>query len=98
MIDLSLVGKKAVISGSSQGIGKAIALELASLGASCILLSRNEEMLQQVCDSLDTTHGQAHEFYVVDFNDREALERLISTIASKKQIEILINNTGGPAA
>jgi len=98
MMNLSLVGKKAVVSGGSQGIDKAIAIELASLGASCILLSRSEESLKLACESLDTSLGQKHEFHIVDFNNREALEKLISVIASKETIDILINNTGGPAA
>ncbi len=98
MMDLSLVGKKALVSGGSQGIGKAIAIELAELGASCILLSRNEKSLKSACESLSTELGQLHHYHSIDFNDRNALEKLISTITAKETIDILINNTGGPAA
>lgn len=98
MINLSLVGKKAVVCGASQGIGKAIAIELAQLGASCILLSRNEDTLRSTCSMLKTEDGQDHQFHSVDFNDRNKLEELIISIAKNNSAEILINNTGGPSA
>lgn len=97
-MDLSLIGKKALVSGSSQGIGKAIAIELSSLGASCILLARTEESLQQTVSGLSVSEGQSHEYHVIDFTDTDALKNLIKDITSKTDIDILINNTGGPAA
>jgi 3-oxoacyl-[acyl-carrier protein] reductase len=96
-MDLSLVGKKALVAGSSQGIGKAIAIELAKLGATCFLLARNEKMLQESLDELDTTHSQKHQFFSVDFSDSKALEKCIKQIVADHEIDILINNTGGPA-
>jgi 3-oxoacyl-[acyl-carrier protein] reductase len=97
-MDISLAGKTALICGSSQGIGKAIAIELASLGASCILLARNEERLREVLKELPALENQEHLFLVADFQDLSSLERVLSTFAATHAVDILINNTGGPAA
>ena len=87
-----------MICGSSQGIGKAIAIELASLGASCLLLARNEERLREVVKELPRQEHQEHFFFVADFQDLSSLERVLSTITATHAVDILINNTGGPAA
>jgi 3-oxoacyl-[acyl-carrier protein] reductase len=96
-MNLSLKGKNAVICGSTQGIGLAIARELALLGANCILLARNETTLQQAITSLDTTQSQQHEYAVADFSDNQQVKKAIEKIVAEKAIHILINNTGGPA-
>ncbi|MER3465419.1 MAG: short-chain dehydrogenase [Chitinophagaceae bacterium] len=97
-MNLSLEGKNAIVCGSSQGIGYAIAEELALMGANCILLSRNEERLQTAVSQLDTTLRQTHSYYTVDFTDQNAVKVLIQKITADKTIHILINNTGGPPA
>lgn len=97
-MNLSLEGKNAIICGSSQGIGYAIAEELALMGANCILLARNEERLKTAASQLDTTLRQTHSYYVADFNDQNAVKDLIQKITAEKTIHILINNTGGPPA
>ena len=97
-MNLSLEGKNAVVCGSSQGIGYAIADELALMGANCILLARNKELLEGAIGKLDTTLRQTHSFHVVDFNNQEATRNLIQGIVAERPIHILINNSGGPAA
>lgn len=97
-MNLSLEGKNAIVCGSSQGIGYAIAEELALMGANCILLARNEERLKTAVSQLDTTLRQTHSYYAVDFNDQAAIKNLIQKIVAGKVIHILINNTGGPPA
>ena len=57
-MNLSLEEKFAVVCGSTQGIGLAIAEELALLGASCTLLARNEAALQEALQKLDTSAKQ----------------------------------------
>ena len=96
-MNLSLVRKTALISGSSQGIGKAVAIELSLLGATCILLSRNEAALEKAIGELSCDEGQQHEYYPIDFTNLTELESLIQSITQKRDIDILINNTGGPA-
>lgn len=68
------------------------------LGATCILLARNKPGLQQTITELAVTHGQQHFFHVVDFTDADSLKILVDKITQERDIDILINNTGGPAA
>ena len=61
-MNLELTGKNAIVCGSTQGIGKAIAVELALLGANIILVARNEQKLVNVKNELDTSKGQNHNY------------------------------------
>ena len=97
-MNLSLEGKTAIICGSSQGIGYAIAEELAMMGTNCTLLARNEENLRIAVSQLDTSLRQTHSYYAIDFNNQEAIKKLITEITAKQTIHVLINNSGGPAA
>src|SRR5438128_1425322 len=97
-MNLSLEGKNALVCGSSQGIGLAIAGELALMGANCILLARNEENLKIAVSSLDIALRQSHSIHAVDFNHPTAVQELIKHITSERTIHVLINNSGGPAA
>ncbi len=67
-MNLSLEGKTAVICGSTQGIGLAIAEELALLGANCTLIARNEEALKTAIQNLDIALRQSHDYLVADFS------------------------------
>ena len=71
----NLTGKLAVVCGSTQGIGRACAEELAGRGADVILVARNEEALREVADSLATPHGEGHSWVCADFNDFEEVRR-----------------------
>lgn len=95
-MDCSLEGKYAVICGSTQGIGLAIAEELAGLGAHCTLLSRNEASLQAAVQRLDRSKGQQHGYLVADFSRPETVSAAITQHLEKQPVHILINNTGGP--
>ena len=98
-MNLSLKGKNALVCGSTQGIGKAAAMELAALGANIILVARNETSLQDAMDSLDVSQGQEHDYFSADFSEPRLLqESLQSYLSGNKTIHILVNNTGGPAA
>jgi 3-oxoacyl-[acyl-carrier protein] reductase len=93
---LSLEGKNAVISGSTQGIGLAIAAELALLGANCTLLARNEESLKTAVNSLDIALRQQHGYLVADFSNPADVKKVINKHIQSTPVHILINNTGGP--
>ena len=97
-MNISLNNKTAVICGSTQGIGKGIADELALSGANCILLARNESKLKEAVATLDTKQGQQHSYEVADFSDVATVEKAITAIVNRSPVHILINNTGGPAA
>ena len=96
-MNLSLKEKCAVICGSTQGIGLAIAKELAMSGADCILMARNETSLQKAIALLDFSQKQKHEYAIADFSSNEQVRAAIEKIIQHKTIHILINNTGGPA-
>jgi 3-oxoacyl-[acyl-carrier protein] reductase len=99
-MNLSLNGKKAFVCGSTQGIGKAAALELAALGAGVVLVARNEDALKSVVNELDTSAGQKHGYIAADFSDPEGLKAKVTDYlaANIAPVHILVNNTGGPAA
>jgi 3-oxoacyl-[acyl-carrier protein] reductase len=96
-MNLSLLHKNALVCGSSQGIGFAAATELALLGANCILMARNQAALQQALQQLDTTQGQQHSYLVADFNHTEDVKKVIADYVAGHTVDILINNSGGPA-
>ena len=97
-MNLSLEGKWAVICGSTQGIGLAVAEELAALGANCILMARNEESLKEAISKLEISNRQLHAYHVADFSKPDEVARGINEIVAARTIHILINNTGGPPA
>ena len=97
-MNLSLTGKYALICGSTQGIGLAIASELATLGATCTLLARNEETLRKAVQSLDASAGQMHNYLVADFTQPEQLKTVIAAHTQLWPVNILVNNTGGGLA
>lgn len=96
-MNISLLNKFAVICGSTQGIGLAIAQELAVLGATCTLIARNEASLQKALLTLDHTAHQQHQYLVADFSNTAAVKEAIEHFMQKNTVHILINNSGGPA-
>ncbi len=92
-MDTALKTRRALVCGSTQGIGKACAFELAALGAEIVLLARNEDQLKAVAAELPRNHGQKHSYLVADFTQPETVSKA-GTAAG--EIHILINNTGGP--
>ncbi|MHC2990574.1 short-chain dehydrogenase [Pontibacter sp. HJ8] len=97
-MNLDLTNKRAIVCGSTQGIGKAIALELAQLGASVTLVARNEATLQETARELDSSKGQQHDYLVADFSKpEEVVQQLQVYLQQHEQVHILVNNTGGPA-
>ena len=98
-MNLDLTGKNALVCGGSRGIGQAIAIELAQLGANVTLSSRTESLLKETANTLDTSKGNTHDYFTADFSKPESLKSSLESylISSGKQFNILINNTGGPA-
>lgn len=97
-MEISLIGKKALVGGASGGIGKAIAIQLAESGASVTLMARNKEKLKITLQSLTISKGQSHQYLVVDFSDYEEYKKIISAYFESNSVDILVNNTQGPAA
>jgi 3-oxoacyl-[acyl-carrier protein] reductase len=97
-MDINLKGKIALVCGSTQGIGKASAMELAQLGATIVLIARDEEKLKATIKELSTSSNQKHNYIIADFNFPERLKIEIEKFVATSPVHILINNTGGPAA
>jgi 3-oxoacyl-[acyl-carrier protein] reductase len=96
-MNLDLKGKNAVVCGASRGIGRAIAVELALLGASVTLIARNRNLLEEACQSLSKSAGGKHGILVADFTNPDDLKNRINEYVKDHPIvHILINNTGGP--
>ncbi|MDF4202096.1 SDR family oxidoreductase [Maribacter sp. SA7] len=97
-MNISLKNRKALVGGSSGGIGKAIAQQLAASGASVTLMSHSEEKLHHIVNELPTDQGQQHQYLAVDFNNFKDYQNVISKYFEKNTVDILINNTQGPSA
>ena len=95
---IELSGKKALIGGSSKGIGLGIAKQLAESGASVCLMARNETKLKEIVSKLPSSENQNHDYLVVDFSDFDGFKIIIEEYVDKNRIDILINNTQGPPA
>lgn len=96
-MNMDLTGKNALVCGASQGIGKAIALELASLGAGVTICGRNQQALESVKQQLAASPGQSHSVLVADFTQPDQLKLAVTSyLHTCGPVNILINNTGGP--
>ena len=94
-MELNLKNKVALVCGSTQGIGRAAAMALASEGVKVTLLARNEAKLKLVLSELPKT--AVHDYIVADFSKIEELQLNVSDYINKNPgFHILINNTGGP--
>jgi 3-oxoacyl-[acyl-carrier protein] reductase len=96
LMNTDLTGKRALVCGSTQGIGRASAIELALLGASITLVARNEEKLKKIIKELPSDDTESHGYIVADFNYPDKLKTAINGFLKDHTIDILINNTGGP--
>jgi 3-oxoacyl-[acyl-carrier protein] reductase len=93
----SLQGRRALVCGSTQGIGRASAEALAVAGAEVVLLARNQDQLRAVRDALPRGERVVHDSLVADFSDPPAVRRVVSEyLSDHPSFHILLNNTGGP--
>lgn len=99
-MNLSLENKSAIVCGSTRGIGKAVAVELAKAGAEIILVARDEEKLKMIKNELSTDEHQHHQYFTADFSSPDELKMNLEKFLSryKQPVHILVNNTGGPGS
>jgi len=101
-MDLHLLGKRALVTAASQGLGKAIATELVREGGHVVISSRSDAKLQQaVADILRDAQGQPHQVYAytADVSVPEDVARLVQyTAETLGGLDILVTNAGGPPA
>ena len=96
-MDFQIKNKTAIVCASSQGLGKAAALELASEGVNLVISSRNEETLLSVKKEIETSTNAKIVSVVADLNKPKDIDNLYAKANSELgPIDILINNAGGP--
>lgn len=93
-LSANLQGQVAIVTGASQGLGRAMATTLAANGARVACVARNADKLAETVASIKEAGGEA-EAFSCDVKDREAIDGLIDKIAEEwGQIDILVNNAG----
>lgn len=97
-MNINLANKKTLVGGSTRGLGKAIALQMAACGATVTLMARNEEKLKETIILLPTPLNQIHNYLVTDFANFEGFKSDINKYFENNSIDILVNNTNGPSA
>ena len=96
-MDLQLNGRVALVTGGSQGIGKAVAAMLAQEGASVVIAARGAELLDKVAAEIRAAGGKVHAV-AADVSQAADCERLVAeTIKTFGRLDILVNNAGTSA-
>ena len=93
-LQVDLSDQVALVTGASQGIGRAIAETLAANGATVCVLARNEEKLASVVEAITSAGGKA-DAMPCDVSQPDAIEKVVETIVEKHgRLDILVNNAG----
>jgi NAD(P)-dependent dehydrogenase (short-subunit alcohol dehydrogenase family) len=93
-MDKRLVGKTAIVTGASRGIGRAIALRLAAEGAQVVLCARNGNLMDHAVKEIERASGRASAF-AVDLRGMDAGKRAVDfAVRQFGQIDIVVNNAG----
>ena len=90
--DKLLDGREAVVTGGATGLGRAIAIGLAQVGAKVTIVSRQEEVLRQTAEDISNQTGKEVCYDMVDIRDIESVAHLSDR---HKNVNILVNNAGG---
>lgn len=95
-MDMQLAGKTALVTGASQGLGRAIVKSLAAEGVKVFATARNEELLASLASEITEASGIAPITFVQDFVAADGPEKIASAaLAAMGHIDILVNNAGG---
>jgi 3-oxoacyl-[acyl-carrier protein] reductase len=98
-MELGLGGKVAIVTGGSEGIGKAVALTLASEGANVAICARRPEVLESAAAEIRRLTGSEVFAHPVDVTKRDEVETFVARVAERfGRIDILVNNAGRSAA
>lgn len=96
-MDLGLKGKNAIVTGGSQGIGKAIARELAREGVSVAIVARKKDQLEAVAKELSAETGGRVIGLVADVTSKEQVEAMVAQAATQLGgLHILVNSGSSP--
>lgn len=98
-MDLGLKGKVALVGGSSQGLGRAAAVELAREGARLVLCARNAETLTRTAEHITAEYGVEVLAVPTDLSDQDSVETLANRALERfGRVDVLVTNSGGPPA
>lgn len=93
--DESLIGKLAVISGATSGVGYEAVKALASKGANIVMVCRNEEKAKQVKAEIEEKYQTSADYFLADFSDLDQVRKAANDLVRKyPAIDILINSVG----
>ncbi len=95
---IDLKNKTAWVGGATSGLGLAVAQQLAASGARVVAVSRNEEKLKNLTESLPTPCQQKHGYLQVDFGNFESFRNIVGSFFETNSVDIMVNNTSGPPA
>ena len=96
-MDLGIKGKRALVMGSSYGMGNGVARGLAAEGADLVITARNQEVLDRESEDIATTYGVRVEALACDFGSDGDIDRLVDFALDRfGGIDIQFNNCGGP--
>lgn len=96
-MDLGLKNRVAIVTGSSQGIGKAIACGLAKEGANVTVCARTLDTLKTTAKEIESMFGTEVLAFPVNLKVKEGIQAMVKATANKfGRIDVLVNNTGGP--
>ncbi len=94
-MDLGISGKRVLVTGASQGIGRAVALDFAGEGCKVAVIARRENELKDVVDQMGG-ETQGHSYYVADLMEDGAPTRAVRELtANDEPFDIVIHNVGG---
>jgi 3-oxoacyl-[acyl-carrier protein] reductase len=91
---MNLAGRVALVTGASQGIGRACALKLAQCGASVTLVARNQQKLDEVVQEITQAGGVTRAFAADVENEDQVKAAFKAVVAEFGKIDILVNNAG----
>lgn len=98
-MDLGLQDRIAIVTGGSDGIGKATALHLAKEGAKVAICARRKDVLEDAAQEIKIASGQEVLSVVTDISSGEDIKHLVREVINRwKRVDILINNAGTSAA
>ena len=92
--DVDLAGETVFVTGSTDGIGREIALALGRLGATVLVHGRDREKGRDVVDRIDDSGGEAV-LFVADFAAQSEVRALAESVAEHAPLDALVNNAGG---
>jgi uncharacterized protein len=88
------MGKTALVTGATTGIGAAYAKRLASEGYNLVVTGRRKEIIDKLANQLSTQYKVEVEVITAEFSNEADIQKVVDVIKSEQELEILVNNAG----